>query len=283
MKLGHAVADTWHRHHGAGRMDIPCGVVATLALWPRKTDAASHAQDLADFIADQPASKWPPTVGEVAAVHWISRPDLINTAAPILRWYEEEHSPDTLRAIKAVSDTALRHGVLLHTGYRDPYMRSHVDLMSWTITSLRHRGDRSWLGEFHTPPEVTDLLAGMTIGDSPPKNGALHEPAGGTSGMFRSAAQHLRHRGIDPHGWAWHLQDKDPIAAAGAAVNMLIWDLGPNTLVACGDTLSEGDLSGKALATRRELEDRRDALFADVVTRRDSLRAARNLLSGGQD
>jgi len=156
-------------------------------------------------------------------------------------------------------------------------MRSHIDLMSWTITCLRHREDRSWLAEHHTPSDATDLLTSMAIGDNPPAASALHEPAGGTGGVFRSVAQHLRHHGVDPGGWTWSLQDLDPLAVAGAAVNFLVWDLGPNASVSCGDTLSEGDLTGRALAAGAEAEAHRDALLSTAAQTAAQLRALHTL------
>ncbi|MEV7885216.1 N-6 DNA methylase [Streptomyces sp. NPDC002817] len=271
------MAETWQRTYGRGRMDIPCGVVATLALWPHKTPGASHAADLARFLASQPARRWPPTVGQVAAVHYLRRPDLIGAAGPLLRWAEEEHDDDTLYAVKAVAETALKHGVLHHTGSADPSARSEVDLMSWSIVCLRQREDRSWLAEHHTPDDATEVLVSLAIGDQPPAAGSLHEPTGGTGGIFRAAAQRLRDHGVDPHAWTWSLQDLDPLAVAGAAVNFLVWDLGPNTTVACGNTLSEGDLTGQALAARARAESHRDALLDGAHEAAGHLHALRAL------
>ncbi|MFE2640171.1 hypothetical protein ACFXKF_36405 [Streptomyces scopuliridis] len=271
------MAETWYRTYGRGRIDIPCGVVAALALWPHKSAGASHAPDLARYFISQPATRWPPTVGQVAAVHWLRRPDLISVAGPMLRWYQEDLSDDTLYAIKAVADTALKHGVLLHTGDTDPYMRSHIDVMSWTLVCLRHREDRSWLAEHHTPDDVADLLVSLGIGDDPPPAASLHEPAGGTGNIFRAVAQHLRERGIDPGGWTWSLQDLDPLAVAAAAVNFLVWELGPGANACCGNTLSEGDLTGRALALRAEAEDRRRALLTSAEQGAAFLRAMRSL------
>ncbi|MFD7553615.1 N-6 DNA methylase [Streptomyces sp. NPDC059835] len=258
-------------------MDIPAGIVAALALWPTKSDGTQHAQYLTDFLAAQPAPTWPGTVREVTAVHWVRRPDLISTAAPILRWAEDEHSPDMLYAIRAVALTALKHGVLLHTGASDPAMRSDTDLMSWTITALRHRGDRAWLGEFHTPPEIAEAMNRIAIGDNPPTVSSLYECAGGTGGMFRVAAQHLRERNVDPRRWTWHLEELDPLAAAGAAVNFLIWDLGPKATVARGDILSQPDLYARSCGDRTELDELRDRLVGRAATAVAHLRVLRTL------
>ncbi|GAA1353449.1 N-6 DNA methylase [Streptomyces beijiangensis] len=262
VAFGEAIADAWYSAHGSSRMDIPVGIVATLALWPHKTPGAQHARTLADFIASYPAEDLPSGFGEVVARHWLQRPDLIDTAAPIFRWTEEKHDKPTLRAIKAVTDTALKHGVLWYTGDSDPGGRADVDLMSWTITNLRHKSSRSGLGEYHTPPEVCDLMAAMLDVSAIPEGGRIGEPAGGTGGMFRAASQQMRDRGMDPHRYRWMLQELDAIAAAGAAVNMLVWDLGPGALVACGNTLSEGDMTNRAIEHQRAVFEHRDRLVA---------------------
>lgn len=173
------MADAWHRAYGRERIDIPCGVVATLALWPHKSDGAAHARDLGDYLSSQPSHRWPPTVGQVASAHWLRRPDLISAAGPMLRWYTEELTDDALYAIKAVADTAIKHGVLLHTGDTNPYMRSQIDVMSWTLVRLRHLGGGSMLAEFHTPDDAAETLVRLVLGEDPPASGSLHEPTGG--------------------------------------------------------------------------------------------------------
>ncbi|MFI1189218.1 hypothetical protein [Streptomyces californicus] len=271
------MAETWHRAYGRDRIDIPCGVVATLALWPHKSEGAAHAPDLGSYLASQPSHRWPPTVGQVAASHWLRRPDLISAAGPMLRWYTEDLSEDALYAIKAVADTAIKHGVLLHTGDTNPYMRSQIDVMSWTLVCLRHLGGGSMLAEYHTPDDAAETLVRLTMGEDPPVSGSLHEPTGGTGTIFRAIAQHLRERGIDPGNWTWSLQDLDPLAVAGAAVNFLVWELGAGANVVCGNTLSEGDLTPRALALRAEAEAHRSVLLDQAEQGAAYLRALRRL------
>lgn len=201
--FGEAIADAWHGAHGGNRMDIPFGIVALLALWPHKAPGAALAREIGDFITDYPAERLPAGYAEVIAHHWVQRPDLIDTAAPILRWTEEEHDKQTLRAVKAVTDAAIRHGVLLYTGDSDPAGCTDIDLMSWTITNLRHHSARSGLGEYHTPPEICELLTRMVndaggadgettaagfIADDVRAGQSLLDPCAGTGGMFRGAA-----------------------------------------------------------------------------------------------
>ncbi|GAA3371128.1 hypothetical protein GCM10020367_20540 [Streptomyces sannanensis] len=282
VDFGEAIADAWYRAHGSSRMDIPVGIVAALALWPIKSDGAGHAQALADFIASQPADALPAGFGEVVAANWLQRPDLIDTAAPIFRWTEENHDEPTLRAIKAVTDAALKHGVLQHTGDSDPYMRSETDLMSWTITKLRHHSSRSGLGEYHTPPEVCEMMARVLIEGDLDRMHRFYEPAGGTGGMFRAAAQILREYQRDPHDFGWMLQELDAIAAAGAAVNTIIWDLGPGALVACGNTLSEGDMTSRALGHQRAIFEHRNRIVAAGATAAALAQAERLISRAGE-
>ncbi|MFD0622184.1 N-6 DNA methylase [Streptomyces sanglieri] len=159
---------------------------------------------------------------------------------------------------------ALRHGVLQHTGDTDPVERSRIDLMSWVITSLRHHHSRRSLGEYHTPPDISALITAMLANDGstqrrPHQCGewAL-EPTAGTGGLFRSAAQELRRDGEDPAERGWVMLELDPLAAAGAAVNAIVWELGPRAVVGRGDVLAQPDLAEDTLAQARDLARHRD-------------------------
>ncbi|RSS81434.1 SAM-dependent DNA methyltransferase [Streptomyces sp. WAC02707] len=159
---------------------------------------------------------------------------------------------------------ALRHGVLQHTGDTDPAERSRIDLMSWVITSLRHHHSRRSLGEYHTPPDVSELMTAMLANDSstqqrsPQRGGRAGEPTAGTGGLFRSAAQDLRRNGEDPAERGWVMLELDPLAAAGAAVNALVWELGLRAVVGRGDVLAQPDLAEKTLAQARDMARHRD-------------------------
>ncbi|WP_406178044.1 N-6 DNA methylase [Streptomyces canus] len=256
--FGEAVATAWHHAHGGTRMEIPLGVVATLALWPQK----GYARTLAQFFRELDTPQLLQCVREVGAYWWMRRPDLIDTASLLFTWAEEEkYSANELQAIRATFHAALDANALDHTGHEDPWMNTWVDLMSWTVTNLRHKTAREGLGEYHTPPEVCDMMASQIIGRDP---GEIHDgyslldPCAGTGGMFRSAAQHLRSMGFDPVNFTWFAQEIDPFAAAGCAVNMIVWGLGPKAMVACGDTLHEGDLWPQAIKHRRIMIERRD-------------------------
>ncbi|WP_331759556.1 N-6 DNA methylase [Streptomyces anulatus] len=288
--FGEAVADAWYSC-GSDRLDIPLGVVAALSLHPAKSPRATHARGLANLIAVQPAHVLVKNYARIYAAVWLARPDLMDVAAAILRWTEEDLSEQEMRGVSAATQAALRSGVLQHTGDSNPGHRSGIDLLSWTITHLRHHSSRKGL-EYHTPPDMTDVMALLLLDDTdetPEPGHVFNEPTAGTGGMFRSIAQALRGRGLDPHAYGWVMQELNPTAAACAAVNAVVWDLGHGAVVAVGDILSEGNLGQEALAHQQEMHDFRNtmqdfAAFALAIdtTRRlvDALFADREGLEG---
>ncbi|MEU0770579.1 N-6 DNA methylase [Streptomyces albogriseolus] len=268
--LGEAVAYAWHSGFGGTDIGIPLGTVAALALFPLHRDKPRH---LGEWLLTLTPAELQATYREVMAWQWIRRPDLIETALPILRWTEQDLNKNQLDAMAAVTRAALKHNVLELTG-ADPYIRADVDLMSWTLTQLRSRGAAQGLGEYHTPPEVCDVMARMIYGTSEFEPGqAFNDPACGTGGLFRSLVQIVREAGHDPHDHIWVMQDIDAIAAAGAAVNAILWDLGPNVLIAVGDTLAHGDLAEKANEHRRGVLAHRNEIVRQAVV----LAAVRNV------
>jgi len=260
QRLGEAVAETWHASNWGGyRIDIPVSIITALAMFPIK----GHTEDVARIISN--STNWQLLQGyrEIYAHAWARRPDLGARMAPLMGWLTEEGVEEKAYAVRRVTETALRYGILQLTGDPDPYNRSDTDVISWTITSLRSHGAKQGLGEYHTPPELCDMMARMLIGDTPPEKGwRFHEPAGGTGGMFRAAAQHLRNLQADPADYEWALNELEPLAAAGAAVNAIVWGLGPNVVIACGDTLAQGDLQKQARRERKALLEERDQIVS---------------------
>ncbi|MFD8078988.1 N-6 DNA methylase [Streptomyces sp. NPDC059718] len=264
MRLGEAVAEAWHASNQGGyRMDIPVSIVAALAMFPIK----GHTEDVTRIISGCTDFELLQGYREVYTSVWSSRPDLGAAMAPLMGWLVEDGVEEKVHAVRRVTDTALRYGVLQMTGDPDPANRCDVDLMSWTVTSLRSHGARQGLGEYHTPPEVCDVMARMTCGNEMPEKGYwFSDPAGGTGGMFRSLAQHLRELGLDPAQYGWALTDIDPLAAAGAAVNAHVWGLGPNVLISCGDSLADPELPQKAAHARQKLIEERDQVVGYLAT-----------------
>ncbi|MET9412158.1 N-6 DNA methylase [Streptomyces sp. NPDC002935] len=262
QRLGEAVADTWHASNWGGyRIDIPVSIVAGLALFPIK----GHTEDITRII--NTSTDWQLLQGyrEIYAHTWAHRPDLGALMAPLMGWLTEESVEEKAYAVRRVTETALRYGILQLTGDPDPYLRSDTDVMSWTITSLRSHGARQGLGEYHTPPEVCDLMAAMTCTEAPEKGERFHEPAGGTGGMFRALAQQLRHLLADPADYEWALNELEPLSAAGAAVNAIVWGLGPNVVIACGDTLADGGLHERSKRERAHLFEERDQILGYIA------------------
>ncbi|MFJ9719944.1 N-6 DNA methylase [Streptomyces sp. NPDC101213] len=274
--LGEAISYAWHNAHGGTRIGIPIGVVAALALWPIGRE---HPHTLGEWFMRRTPEELQAAYREVTAWHWVRRPDLIEHALPILQWTEEELDKNQLSAVREVTHAALRHGVLESTGSADPYVRSGTDLMSWALTSLRSHGARQGLGEYHTPPEVCDVMARITYdADDLGPGQWFNDPCAGTGGMYRSLANHLRELGRNPHDYVWVMQDIDALAAAGAAVNAIIWDLGPNVLISCGDTLAEGDLTNRAIARRKAVLEHRDEVMGQAAVLA-GVRRAEDLIS----
>ncbi|MFE2346171.1 N-6 DNA methylase [Kitasatospora cineracea] len=257
--IAEAVADAWHRNHGGGRMDIPVGLVAALALLPWK---GPDAPLLADRVLGLDARDLVGLLRECWAYWWIQRPDLVHRAGPIARWTEEDLSDHHLSCVKAVARAAITNGLLTLTGSSDPGELAECDLMSWTITGLRSHVDRKWLGEYHTPPEICELMARVQLGD-PSEVGpdfSVLEPTAGTGGLVRATAQVMREHRLDPGDYRWHLVELDQISAAGAAVNMLLWGMGPRTTVWCGNSLAPVDTAKLAEQEKAEVFEHRERL-----------------------
>ncbi|WP_327349621.1 N-6 DNA methylase [Streptomyces sp. NBC_01321] len=280
QRLGEAVAETWHASNWGGyRMDIPVSIVAALALFPVKGRTA----DVTRIIST--CTDWELLQGyrEIYAATWSRRPDLGARMAPLMGWLTEDDVEEKAYAVRRVTDTALKYGVLQMTGDPDPWCRSDTDLMSWTITSLRSHGARQGLGEYHTPPELCDMMARVLVDEPPEKGKWFHDPAGGTGGMFRALAQHLRHLHVDPADYRWAINDLDPLAAASAAVNAIVWGLGPNVVVSCGDALRQGDVVDQALRERAVLIEERDEIVSRIAVAEafeQAIRLADRLMAG---
>ncbi|WJV48938.1 hypothetical protein [Streptomyces flavofungini] len=262
--IAEAVSYAWHHNQGGDSIAVPLGVVATLALWPLRGPDAYLA---ADWWLSLDDTQLLTAFRECWARWWIIRPDLIDRATPLHRWVDDEE-PDSRRtcAVRAVVEAAVTRGLLHLTTSGDAYLRSTTDIMGALLTIMRSPGAHDSLAEVHTPPDMAELMARMMLDVKDIQTSmTFDEPAGGTGGMYRAAAQVLRDNGVDPHGFGWSLTDIDPLAAAGAAVNAILWDLGPHVLVACGDTLHEGNVYARASKEARESLERRDQLQAQAA------------------
>ncbi|WKV74121.1 SAM-dependent methyltransferase [Streptomyces sp. PCS3-D2] len=275
--LGEAVADAWNRAHGGPDIAVPIGLVAALSL-VRQGDP--NGPDLKAQILAQKPHELIEMYQQIWAVNWQARPDLIDRARVLHEWLNAPDEIDDHRAycVKVVTQAALKAGIFDLTGHADPIDRSRTDALSHVIMLLRSNGARQGLGEFHTPPTVTDVVAEATLSAFSAElavaaRGAatgqhIHDPAGGSGGMLRAAAQAVRWRGFDPADFQWSMVDVDPIAAACGAVNAIVWGLGPHVVVACDDSL----------ANPRAVEDARAHAQA-VIAHRDQVMGAARMIA----
>ncbi|MFI5688640.1 N-6 DNA methylase [Streptomyces sp. NPDC051636] len=253
------VIAAWFSHYGGSRMDVPIGTVAALSFFREPL--------ISDWLLTLEPAQLPGLLREIWGVQWMARPDLIEVARPLHDWVAENPDEYQLRAVQAVIHTAVYNGLFDLTAQDDPYERSEADVLSPLLTGLRHKSDKKWRGEYHTPPCVTDLMAHILVDDSVCGPGmSVREPAIGSGGMFRSVAQRMRELDLNPHDFRWFGNDIDPLATACAAVNAIIWDLGPKVAIWCGNSLADdGTATDKALAERAAVIKHRNAVVEQAL------------------
>ncbi|MGW0897672.1 N-6 DNA methylase [Streptomyces goshikiensis] len=279
--LGEAVTDAWHRAHGGSDIAVPIGLVAALAL-VRQKDVAGPSLKMQILGLD--GVELIEMYRQIWAQHWAHRPDLIDRARVLHEWLNDTKAPDKNRvyAVRCVTQAALKGGILELTGHPDPYERAHTDVLSHVMMLLRSNSARQGLGEYHTPPSVADMLAQVSLStqwalEDPKAGQHIHDPAGGSGGLLRAAAQMLRHRGFDPADFQWSMVDVDQIAAACGAVNMIIWGMGMRVTVACDNALANPRAVEDAMAHAQAVIAHRDEVLgkAKIIA---ALRRTQSLL-----
>lgn len=251
-RVAEAAARAWHRSRGGTALEVPLGVVAALA---QLAAPAGRPDPAAALLALTPDQLWR-TLERIWSVRWLSRPELVEWAAPLHIWLRNATpDPHRLQAVHDVAAEALGTGLLDLTGSPDPLERSRADLLGRLLMMLRSEGTKRYLAEEHTPAEMAELVARLAlVSPEQLKPGSwLAEPTAGTGGMFRAVAEVLREAGRSPSEIGWFMQDVDEAAAACCAVNAIVWDLGPRVLVYCGDILTTPDGWERADADRREI------------------------------
>jgi hypothetical protein len=259
-KIAENILDAWYQNFGGSSIDIPLGTAGALSL-------VRNVPGLADSILNLQPEELPRLFKEIYLGHWIKRPDLINRAIRLHDWaWNPDPDKQQLRAVHAVTRAALNTGLLDLTGSDDPWHRSEADVLSPLLTGLRHKSDKKWRGEYHTPACVTDLMANITVDKDFAQPGmSFREPAIGSGGMFRSVAQRLRDLGLSTHDFHWYGNDIDALSAGCAALNAIIWDLGPRCLIGCADSLAPDDDYAKTRAEAKEAFEERDR-YVDTAT-----------------
>ncbi|MER7047978.1 N-6 DNA methylase [Streptomyces jumonjinensis] len=247
-KIADNVLDAWYQNFGGGSsIDVPLGTVGGLSL-------LRNLPGLADWVLNLQPEELPKLLKEIYLGHWVKRPDLINRAIRLHDWaWNPDPGKQQLRAVHAVTRAAINTGLLELTGHDDPRQCSEADVLSPLLTGLRHKSDKKWRGEYHTPACVTDLMANILVDKDFAQPGkSFCEPAIGSGTIFRSVAQRLRDLGLNTHDFGWYGNDIDSLSAGCAAVNAIIWDLGPRCLIGCADSLAPDDHYAK---TRTEAAD----------------------------
>ncbi|MEV4741791.1 N-6 DNA methylase [Streptomyces sp. NPDC049555] len=282
-RIGEAVASAWNTQRGGTAIEVPIGIVAALALIRPK---GPQGPDLAHQILAQDDDQLIRMYREIWAGHWMHRPDLIDRARILHQWLnDDDHSKHRLHLTRAVTQAALRAGIFCLTGHDDPYFRAATDVLSPVMNLTRSTGAQQGLGEYHTPWGVAEAMGHMLISEiqlaftGEPRPGEhISDPACGSGGLLRAAAQSMRERGIDPATMRWSGVDVDEIAAACTAVNAIIWSLGPNVTVACADSLIQPNAVEEAMAEARAIIEHRDRLF-DQASMIAGIRKAQTLLA----
>lgn len=259
--IAEAASSAWHGARGGNRIEVPIGVVASLAVCPFKGERAPLYADWFLGLDDQALAD---VYRKIWTRWWILRPDLATRARPLHDWLQnDEQVIRHADGVRAVTHAVLKAGILDLVGASDPYFRTDTDLLGWVVTLMRSGGERRALAEFPTPPDMASLLAHLLTVDVDAVSPGqwFIDPTGGTGALIRLMAQRLREHGRSPVHYRWAMTDIDPVAAAVAGANAILWELGPHVLVWTGDTLMEGDGVDQAAREKAELVAHRDRMF----------------------
>ncbi|WP_435159681.1 N-6 DNA methylase [Amycolatopsis sacchari] len=245
VRVAEAVAGEWYGADSSGRLDVPFGVVATLALVNLPVSDHDVAGQLR-ALGQRDFACWARGV-------WRSvlnaRPDLVHLVYPLMGWLFDAGEAVEATA-KSVADAALAAGQLDVTGTLE---RFDVDLLGIVLTALKAGGATKARAQIYTPTDVADAVAALQFADAEIRFGqSVCDPAVGTGGLFRAAAKILLSRGFDPGDLVWMGCDVDELAIAGAAVNSLLWGLGTDVLLHVGNSL-QGDWIKEAQERRAEV------------------------------
>ncbi|MBA8823818.1 hypothetical protein FHX42_001147 [Saccharopolyspora lacisalsi] len=244
VAIGEAVDAAWHRAHSAGRLDVPLSVVAALALL-RQHD--SNGPDPAEQLRGLTTDDFFGLVRQVWTEVANARPDLVTALYPLIAWCFDEPDRQVRAAAHATATAAMKAGQLEVTGTD---ARHEVDVLGVVLALLKSRSAKGARGQFYTPAPLVEAAARFL---TPDEGQTVSDPAVGTGGLFRAVAGALRATGRDPTTVTWAGCDVDELAVAAAAVNSLLWNLGPRVLLYAGDVLAEPDWIAHARAQRAEI------------------------------
>ncbi|MFI9389215.1 N-6 DNA methylase [Kutzneria sp. NPDC052558] len=242
--IAEAVARRWHRDHGSGAIEVPISVVAALSMLSPPDDERDWT---ATALQSVPLDRFIEIIRAQWAIFITYRPDLVNRAWPLISvWHSGQPLPEnTVTAAKAVSDAAVTAGLLSLTGTP---RRRDTDVFGPLLAIFRPDVSKGVRGQIYTPPDLADAIAQLL---PPAEGGTVLEPAVGTGGLLRSAAEAMRAHGGDPTTVRWCAVDIDELAVACLTVNVVLWELGHDVVLGVGDSLAD-DWLDRALAERRE-------------------------------
>ncbi len=276
VKLAERVQDAWYGHYGGSDIDIPLGVVAALSL-VRQADPDGPSLEAQFLGLDGPELL--DVLRQIWSAQWMRQPYLVEIARPLHDWLERDDLHDqVVIGVRAVAQAAIKSGLLSITGDPDPQWRCQEDVLGVVLVTLRSKGGRDALGEFHTPTPAADMMAKMLLTpDSIQPGMSFDEPAAGTGGMLRAIALALREYNHNPHDFVWSMGELSATAAACAAVNSIVWDLGPNVFIHVGDTLAVGDTFARAAEHRKSVLEHHDQVMGQLAMA-EAIRKSRHLL-----
>lgn len=276
LRIAEDATTAWHRVRGPHQPDALIGTVALLALERRiHLNRDDHGAALLVLTPEQ-FGTW--MRGAWANV-WLHQPDRVSVAAPLWRWLEQDPDARTLEACHATMTASVQAGLL---DRYVPTMRHDADLLGYLLQDVHTRGARSAGGVFHTPADMAELLARLVgIGSSSDHVAAtFSDPVAGTGELARAAAETLRNAGRSSADVLWFLNDRDEVASACAAVNSILWDLGPSVLIGSSDIITDPAWEESAAENARSAFAHRDMLVDNarlVLATRDLL----NLVGAG--
>lgn len=239
-RIAEQAAETWYSRHGSDRPEIPLSVIAALAISGKNAGPAARRRW---WVASADDVDVVLSLQHTWARFWVTRPDLACHTGPLTGWLlgRQPLPPVLARAAPAVARAVVRAGLPELTAGAGAHLHD-VDLLGTVYQRLRPGRARQARGEFYTPAGPSELLASVLLGGDP---AALQpgqqfcEPAAGTGGLLRAAAEQLRRHGTSPAACTWAANDVSPVTAAALAVNCYLWDLGPHVVIGCADTITD--------------------------------------------
>jgi hypothetical protein len=258
QRIGERAVEAWYQSHGGSDGEIAVGVVAALALTGRR-DAGGL--DPAKALIASSDEEIAALLSEIWSLFWIARPELARLTGPFAAWLDDEpRSESRAHAAAQVARAAAKAGLLemAHNG-----SLLDCDVIGATYIHMRADSAKQARGEFYTPPNLCKMMAQMTLGgkDSLEPGMSIAEPAAGTGGMLRAAAEHIREQGMDPGDFWWYANDISPVSVAGLAVNCHVWDLGRRVVIGVANTLAEPDWYERAWKEQQGVTGQRDSML----------------------